>query len=108
MKLRTVTRSASYPNMISNRIASLTSRARFLGMVVGEGISTLIDEKSLDFKNEETNSPEGLWYKGLTKVSDTTGPIEPLIGKHRSPKSSLDSSPTKISRTKPGVNNASP
>ncbi|KAK1829821.1 DNA replication checkpoint protein tel2 [Podospora conica] len=102
MKLRSVTRSASYPNMISNRIAALTSRARFLGMVVGEAISALIDEKSLDFKNDETNSPEGLWYKGLTGVSDTIGPIEPLI-KASQPSSDLELS--KVARKEPKVVN---
>jgi telomere length regulation protein len=87
--------------MISNRIATLTNRARFLGMVVGEAISALIDEKSLDFKNEETNSPEGLWYKGLTGVSDAVGPIGPLVRTSQKPPSTLEWS--KAPRKEPKV-----
>lgn len=104
MKLRSVTISAVYLNMISNRIAALTARARFLGMVVGEAISALIDDKSLDFKNEETNSPEGLWYKSLTGVSDAIGPIEPLVRTSQKSPSTLESSRT--TRKDPKVVNA--
>lgn len=73
-------RSSVWLNAISNRLGAPHQRARFLGMVVGEGLSGLVDggEKRLDFKMEETNQDEGKWYKGLTQVSDEVGPVDPL------------------------------
>jgi telomere length regulation protein len=49
-------------------------------MVVGEGLSGLVDkgDKRLNFHMEETDEGEGLWYKGLTEVSDEIGPLDPL------------------------------
>ncbi|KAJ4296139.1 telomere binding protein [Collariella sp. IMI 366227] len=55
-------------------------RARFLGMVVGEALSGLVDkgDKRLNFKMEETDQGEGRWYKSLTEVSDKIGTLDPL------------------------------
>lgn len=70
-------RSSAWLNTISNRLSAPHQRARFLGMVVGEALSNLVDkgEKRLDFHIDETNSDEGKWYKGLTQVSDQIGPV---------------------------------
>lgn len=66
---------------ISNRIGSSQARAQFLGLVVGESLSALIDDnkKRLDFKMEETETEEAQQLKSLTKVSDAIGPIEPIL-----------------------------
>lgn len=74
-------RSSVWLNAISNRLGAPHQRARFLGMVVGEGLSALVDngDKRLDFKMEETDEEEGRWYKGLTGVSDEIGPPDPLF-----------------------------
>lgn len=66
---------------ISNRIGSSQARAQFLGLVVGESLSALIDDnkKRLDFKMEETETEEAQQLKSLTKVSDAIEPIEPIL-----------------------------
>lgn len=67
-------------NTISNRLKASNLRARFIGMIVGEALSALVDkeDKRLNFHMEETDQEEGQWYKGLTKVMDDTGPLDPL------------------------------
>jgi telomere length regulation protein len=81
MKLTLLMRVGTYMNTISNRIGSTQSRAQFLGLVVGEALSALIDDskKRLDFKMEETDTEEAQQLKGLTKVSDLAGPINPIL-----------------------------
>ncbi|PNP42626.1 hypothetical protein TGAMA5MH_05367 [Trichoderma gamsii] len=81
IKLRIIVRSGSYLSAISNRIASTQARARFLGLVVGESLSTLMDDKSqkLDFHMDETESEEAKWLKSLTGVFDEVGSIEPIL-----------------------------
>ncbi|PTB65456.1 hypothetical protein BBK36DRAFT_1121668 [Trichoderma citrinoviride] len=81
IKLRIIVRSGSYLTAISNRIAATQARARFLGLVVGESLSTLMDDKSqkLDFHMEETESEEAQGLKSLTTVSDEVGSIEPIL-----------------------------
>ncbi|KAI1166843.1 telomere length regulation protein-domain-containing protein [Nemania serpens] len=80
MKLTILLRSSSYLNAISNRLAVSQSRARFLGMVVGEALSGLVHgkETKLDFKMEEMATDEATWYKSLVHVFDKAGPLDPL------------------------------
>lgn len=51
----------------------MQSRTRFLGMVVGESLSTLVHDskQKLDFHMEETEAEDAQWLKSLVKVSDT-------------------------------------
>jgi telomere length regulation protein len=89
-------RSGAHLSAISNRLAASSPRARFLGMVVGEALSALIDkgDKIMDFKMDEMTSSEAKWYKSLVNVSDTPGPLKPLISRLRakvSKKSQLQS-----------------
>ncbi|KAH6854190.1 telomere length regulation protein-domain-containing protein [Chaetomium sp. MPI-CAGE-AT-0009] len=81
IKLALLLRSSTWLNAVSNRLSAPHERARFLGMVVGEGLSALVDkgEKRLNFKMEETDNEEGSWYKGLTGVTDEIGPLDPLV-----------------------------
>ncbi|TWU77170.1 telomere binding protein [Metarhizium rileyi] len=81
LKLTMILRSGSYLSTISNRIASTNSRARFLGMCVGEGLSAILDNnaKKLDFHTDELETEEARWLKGLTRISDPIGPVEPLL-----------------------------
>ncbi|KAL9484731.1 hypothetical protein ACSS6W_003520 [Trichoderma asperelloides] len=81
IKLRIIVRSGSYLSAISNRIASTQARARFLGLVVGESLSTLMDDKTqkLDFHMDETETEEAKWLKSLTGVFDEVGSIEPIL-----------------------------
>ncbi|KAM0420525.1 hypothetical protein ACHAPT_011694 [Fusarium lateritium] len=81
IKLTLLMRAGSYMTTISNRIGSSQARAQFLGLVVGESLSALIDDKKkrLDFKMEETETEEAQQLKNLTKVSDVIGPIGPIL-----------------------------
>ncbi|KAJ5550475.1 hypothetical protein N7535_001584 [Penicillium sp. DV-2018c] len=71
-QVKEVGRSRAYLNAVSNRLAASSNRARLLGMIVGAGISELIEEpgKALTFDLEEMRSQEALWYLSLTKVED--------------------------------------
>ncbi len=67
-----------YLNAVSNRLAATSTRARFLGMVVGEALSGLVEkpEKQMRFKVEELETTEAQWYKSLTSVQDTIGSVD--------------------------------
>ncbi|KAH8910800.1 hypothetical protein BR93DRAFT_874003 [Coniochaeta sp. PMI_546] len=80
MKLAMMMRSSLWLNAISNRLAASQERARFLGLVVGEALSSLVGkgDNKLDFHMEETNQEEGKWYKGLVTVADQPGTFEAL------------------------------
>ncbi|KAI1461595.1 telomere length regulation protein-domain-containing protein [Annulohypoxylon moriforme] len=80
IKLTMLSRSSSYLNTVSNRIAASQNRARFLGMVIGEALSGLVHgkETKLDFKMEEMDTEEARWYKSLVHISDKAGPLDPL------------------------------
>ncbi|TGJ85863.1 hypothetical protein E0Z10_g2883 [Xylaria hypoxylon] len=92
MKLTVLLRSSLYLNAVSNRLAVSQSRARFLGMIVGEALSGLVHGKDskLDFKMEEMTTEEADWYKSLVHVSDKAGPLDPL-------RTSMPSSPPRSS-----------
>jgi telomere length regulation protein len=76
-------RSGTYLSAISNRLAAPSPRARFLGMVVGEALSELVDkgDKKMVFKVDEMDSSEAKWYKSLVTVSDTLGSLEHLMSR---------------------------
>ncbi|KAF8863444.1 hypothetical protein BDZ45DRAFT_615754 [Acephala macrosclerotiorum] len=92
-------RSGGYLSVVSNRLAASSARARFLGMVVGEALSSLVDkrDKRMDFKVDDMATAEAKWFKSLVNVKDTIGPIQPL-----SPGApAKDSQPTKPQTQKP-------
>lgn len=78
IKLSMVMRTSRYLTAISNRLASSSQRARFLGMIVGETLSGLVHkpENRMDFKMEELQSAEAKWYRSLASVSDAFGSVE--------------------------------
>ncbi|KJZ73629.1 hypothetical protein HIM_06962 [Hirsutella minnesotensis 3608] len=82
IKLNMLLRSSTYLSTISNRIAATQPRTRFLGMVVGEALSALVDNKTkkLDFHMEETEADGAVWLKSLCKVTDRPGPFRSLMG----------------------------
>ncbi|OBT89939.1 hypothetical protein VE02_01534 [Pseudogymnoascus sp. 03VT05] len=101
MKLKILARSGVYLNAISNRLSASSERARFLGMLVGEAISGLVEptENQMDFKMEELKTPEAQWYKGLVGVIDSLGSVESLQ-KHMAPeaKQSKASLPLEVNK----------
>jgi telomere length regulation protein len=80
LHLSMMMRSGAHLNAVSNRLAATSPRARFLGMVVGEALSSLVDkgDKRMDFKVDEMNTAEARWFKGLVSISDTVGSIDGL------------------------------
>lgn len=76
--MKEVGRSGAYLNAVSNRLAASSNRARLLGMIVGTGISELIEEpgKALKFELEEMQSEEVAWLLNLTKIHDEVGSFE--------------------------------
>lgn len=80
MKLALMVKGAAFMRMVSKRLEASQIRARMLGMIVGEALSQLVEksDKKLDFKMEETKTPDALWYKSLVEVSDAIGPVDPL------------------------------
>ncbi|KAF3762602.1 hypothetical protein M406DRAFT_280743 [Cryphonectria parasitica EP155] len=80
LKLALQVRGGTFMQMISKRLEASQTRARLLGMIVGEALSQLVEksDKRLDFKMEETKSEEALWYKSLVELSDAVGSTDPL------------------------------
>lgn len=101
IKLAMLLRSAPYLRAISNRIAAAQSRARFLGMVVGETLSGLVDssDKKLDFHMDDMGFTDMESLKDLSKISDSIGSAEPLLSTRQHPPPQLQ--PTTTSKKVP-------
>ncbi|PVH88550.1 hypothetical protein DL98DRAFT_566156 [Cadophora sp. DSE1049] len=80
LRLTMMMRSGSHLSVVSNRLAASSPRARFLGMCVGEALSSLVDkrDKRMDFKVEEMSTDEAKWYKSLVNVTDSIGSLDPF------------------------------
>lgn len=84
-KLSLLVRSGAFMNMVSKRLEASQTRARLLGMIVGEALSQLAhDDKKLNFDMEEMKTEEAIWYKSLVEVSDIVGPVDPLAPSQKS------------------------
>ncbi|KAK6342697.1 telomere binding protein [Orbilia javanica] len=71
--LKIIARSSSFMNGVSNHLASTNTRVRFLGMIVGETISTLVDksERQLKFKDSlDASDEEAAKWRALITVDD--------------------------------------
>lgn len=68
-------------NGISNRIGATSERARFLGMVVGESLSSLVDKEGskMSFGVHETSTEEAKWWKSIPSIEDTVGSASGLL-----------------------------
>ncbi|KAB5580559.1 telomere length regulation protein-domain-containing protein [Coniochaeta sp. 2T2.1] len=97
LKLTLMMRTSLWLNAVSNRLAASQERARFLGLLVGEALSGLVEkgDKQLDFHTEETNQEEGKWYKGLVQVADQPGSVEALKTKETKKAEPLPPNPAK-------------
>ncbi len=102
--LASVSRSSVYLNAISNRLSASSERARFLGMIVGNAISELVDpvDKRMNFSSEDMGSSDGKWYKSLTSVNDSVG----SIGDLKPPP--VCSTKPRTTRSKPGTSKGTP
>ncbi|KAJ5267510.1 hypothetical protein N7478_010318 [Penicillium angulare] len=79
-QIKEVGHSGAFLSSISNRLASSSNRARIMGMIVGTGISELMEEpgNSLKFDLEEMKSAEAQWYLSLVRAKDEVGSFETL------------------------------
>jgi telomere length regulation protein len=81
-------RSSIFLNTVSNRLAASSSKARFLGMIIGTAISQLIEEpgKAMKFDLEEMESDEAVSYLDLVKKTDRVGSLDYIkISKEQTP-----------------------
>jgi telomere length regulation protein len=78
--MMSIGRTGVFLNAVSNRLAAASTRARFLGMLIGTAISQLIEEpgKAMRFDLEEMESTEAEWYLSLTRTEDSIGSLEPI------------------------------
>lgn len=85
MYLFTVARSSVHTHGLSNRLASTSTRIRWLGMVAGMAISACVDKTSnkLDFDSEDMQTEEAKWYRELVHVKDEAGNIKDLQDPHK-------------------------
>ncbi|KAI1006552.1 hypothetical protein K3495_g1669 [Podosphaera aphanis] len=81
--LKMMVKSGSYLNLVSNRLSSSSTRIRFLGMIVGEALSGLVDkeENRMDFKVPDLKTSEAKWLKSLVEISDSVGSLDLLKSK---------------------------
>ncbi|GFF55840.1 DNA replication checkpoint protein tel2 [Aspergillus udagawae] len=80
--------SSIFLNTVSNRLAASSSKARFLGMIIGTAISQLIEEpgKAMKFDLEEMESDEAVSYLDLVKKTDRVGSLDYIkISKEQTP-----------------------
>lgn len=105
--VKDIGRSGIFLSAVSNRLAAASTKARFLGMIVGTAISQLIEEpgKAMRFDLEEMESDEAYWYLSLVKMKDEFGSLDAIktqkneISKQQMP--SEASSTTSTAHTQP-------
>src|SRR5205814_1744698 len=78
--LTSLSRSSQYLHAVSNRLGASLPRARFLGMIVGTGVSRLVDapDKAMKFDMEEMESDDARRFLDLVNIADKIGDLEDL------------------------------
>ncbi|KAL4977598.1 telomere length regulation protein-domain-containing protein [Aspergillus desertorum] len=104
-EMKSIGRTSVFLNAVSNRLAATTTRARFLGMIIGTAISQLIEEpgKAMKFDLEEMESDEATWYLNLIDTGDKVGSLDAIrtlinIPKKPGPAATTAQAPTKATR----------
>ncbi|KAL6235857.1 hypothetical protein BDW75DRAFT_239824 [Aspergillus navahoensis] len=79
-EVKSIGRTSVFLNAVSNRLAATSTRARFLGMIIGTAISQLIEEpgKAMKFDLEEMESDEATWYLNLINTGDKIGSLDSI------------------------------
>ncbi|KAJ5650753.1 uncharacterized protein N7484_004476 [Penicillium longicatenatum] len=100
-QIKEVGRSGAFLTAISNRLAASSNRARLMGMIVGTGMSELVEEpgKSMKFDLEEMRSAETQWYLSLIRSRDDVGSFESIQSLLKTDEPS--SAPSKAKNPKP-------
>lgn len=75
MALLMTARSSNHMQGVSNRLDSSNLRARWLGMVVGTSLSSLVDKEGakMSFGTDDMTTEDAKWYMSLVKVEDQVG-----------------------------------
>lgn len=105
--MKEIGRSSIFLGSISNRLAASSTRARFLGLIVGTAISQLIEQpgKAMKFDLEEMKDEEAKWYMDLVKTQDALGSLDSIRLQKDSIQNSAKSSSSKPAAPKqPRVN----
>jgi len=94
MALLMTVRSSGHMQGVSNRLDASNARARWLGMVVGTALSSLIDKEGskLSFGTDDMKGPEADRYFALIKINDqpsTLGEFLKLVTEKLKSKRSL-------------------
>lgn len=78
MALLMSVRSSGHMQGVSNRLDASNSRARWLGMVVGTALSSLVDKagSKLSFGTDDMQTPEAKRYMELVNINDQPGALE--------------------------------
>jgi telomere length regulation protein len=80
--LARLARSSTFLGGVSNRLGASSHRARFLGMVVGECFSSLVDKEAkmvMSFGTEDMETIEGKWWKSIPMIDDSIGELKDLF-----------------------------
>ncbi|KAI9375486.1 telomere length regulation protein-domain-containing protein [Aspergillus egyptiacus] len=79
-EMKNIGRAGVFLNAVSNRLAAASTKARFLGMIIGTAVSQLIEEpgKAMRFDLEEMESTEAAWYLKLVRAEDSIGSLDSL------------------------------
>ncbi|KAF8245837.1 hypothetical protein K440DRAFT_586731 [Wilcoxina mikolae CBS 423.85] len=80
--LARLTKSSNFLSGVSNRLATSSHRARFLGMIIGESFSALVDKDAkmkMSFDTEETQTDEAKWWKAIPSINDQIGSLKDLF-----------------------------
>lgn len=77
MALLMAARSSNHMQGVSSRLDSSNLRARWLGMIVGTSISSLVDREGakMSFGTDDMATEEAKWYISLVNVEDKIGDL---------------------------------
>jgi telomere length regulation protein len=81
MALLMTVRSSGHMQGVSNRLDASNARARWLGMIVGTALSSLVDKagSKLSFGTDDMQGPEADRYFALIKINDQPSTLEEFL-----------------------------
>ena len=82
MALLMTARSSNHMQGVSHRLDSSNAKARWLGMIVGTTISSLVDKDGakMNFGTDDMQTEDAEWYLQLVHVDDTIGALKDFHG----------------------------
>ena len=82
MALLMTARSSKHMQGVSRRLDSSNAKARWLGMVIGTAISSLVDKDGtkMNFGTDDMQTEDAQWYLQLVYVNDTVGTLKDFHG----------------------------